>query len=298
MPKNLKYRPITALVAARCRMLGYSERTVDGYASRLAAFEDWCGVDAMQADQAQASAWLTAQRCSRNTLYHNRNALVFLFRSMRRQAIDPQVLPAVRQDRPRLVVVPDPWQVSNLLAAITDLRCRIFCQFLYATGLRLNEARAVQIGDLDLADRSLLVRFGKGRRSRRTILPDGIIAALQAYRRACAPSALLFPNAACQPERPIAEGRVNLALANARRRCGLACQVTAHRLRHCFATHLHERGAGVFEIQRLLGHASIFSTLRYLGMREERRSELCVIGDLIAALPAPRLEQQRILFSA
>ena len=50
----------------------------------------------------------------------------------------------------------------------------------------------MQIADLDLADRSLLVRFGKGRRSRRTILPDGIIAALQAYRRACAPPALLF----------------------------------------------------------------------------------------------------------
>jgi hypothetical protein len=55
---------------------------------------------------------------------------------------------------------------------------------------------------------------------------------------------------------------------------------------------------GVVELQRLLGHSSVFSTLHYIGGREERRRELRAIGDLLAALPAPRLEQQRICFSA
>jgi integrase len=298
MPHNLKNRPITALVAARCRMLGYSRRTCESYAHHLAEFEDWCGSDAMHADQEQASAWLASLECPRNSRYHYRMALLFLFRRMRGEAVDQLLLPAIRRTQPPRHVVADPWQVANLLAAIANPRCRVFCQFLYATGMRIGEAQEVRIGDLDEVDGSVAVRLGKGMRARRTILPLGLIAVLRAYRTTCQPVSLLFPAGTSAPDRPLARDRVNEALAGARRRCGLACHVTAHRLRHCFATHLHERGAGVVELQRLLGHSSIFSTLGYIGGREERRRELCAIGDLLTALPAPRLEQQRIAFTA
>ena len=298
MPHQLKNRPITALVAARCRMLGYSDRTCESYAHHLARFEDWCGCDPMRADQEQASAWLVSRACTRNTRYHSRMALIFLFRRMRGEAIDPLLLPAIRRSPVLRRPVADPWQIANLLAAIANPRHRVFCQFLYATGLRIAEARAVRIGDLDEVDGSVAVRHGKGMRARRSLLPAGLIAVLRDYRATWRPSSLLFPADACEPDRPLAEAQVNDAIADARRRCGLACHVTAHRLRHCFATHLHERGVGVVELQRLLGHSSIFSTLAYIGSREERRRELCAIGDLLAALPAPRLQQQRICFSA
>lgn len=298
MPINLKHRSITALVAARCRMLGYSARTSESYAHRLAQFEDWCGVDAMHADQEQASAWLASLECSRNSRYHYRAGLVFLFQRLRNEEIDQRLLPSLRPCRPERRPVADPWQIANLLAAITNPRTRVFCQFLYATGLRISEAQAVRVGDLDEVDGSVAVRQGKGMRARRTLLPLGLIAVLRAYRVMWQPASLLFPAETSTPDRQLPEDRVNEALAEACRRCGLACHVTAHRLRHCFATHLHERGVGVVELQRLLGHSSIFSTLAYIGSREERRRELCGIGDLLAALPAPRLEQQRIAFTA
>jgi integrase len=298
MPKNLKFRPITALVAARCRMLGHSERTCESYAHHLACFEDWSGTDPMDADQELASAWLAALECTRNTRYHCRMALVFLFQRMRGEPVDRLLLPPIRRSPALRQAVADPWQVANLLAGIANPRLRVFCQFLYATGLRIAEARAVRIGDLDEVDGSVAVRHGKGMRSRRSLLPASLIAVLRDYRATWKPSLLLFPADACQPDRPLDESQVNDAIADARRRCGLACHVTAHRLRHCFATHLHERGVGVVELQRLLGHSSVFSTLHYIGGREERRRELRAIGDLLAALPAPRLEQQRICFSA
>lgn len=298
MPHYLKHRSITALVAARCRMLSYSKRTCDSYARSLAEFEDWCGTDAMHADQEQASAWLASLECSRNSRYHYRVGLVFLFKRMRNEPVDQRLLPSIRPCRPERRPVADPWQVANLLVAISNPRYRVFCQFLYATGLRIGEAKAVRVGDLDEVDGSVAVRLGKGMRARRTLLPLGLIAVLQAYRATWQPTSLLFPAEPSTPDRQLPEDRVNEALADARRRCGLACHITAHRLRHCFATHLHERGVGVVELQRLLGHSSIFSTLAYIGSREERRRELCEIGDLLAALPAPRLEQQRICFTA
>lgn len=298
MPRNLKNRSITALVEAQCRLLGYSDRTSENYAHQLAEFEDWSGATAMHADQEQASAWLASLRCTRNTRYHRRMALLFLFRRMRGEEVDLHLLPAIHRSLPPQLPIADPWQIANLLAAIAEPRCRAFCQFLYATGLRIGEAQAVRIGDLDERDRSLAVRLGKGQRRRRTILPSGIIAVLRDYRATWAPVSLLFPGGSAVPEQPMPEERVNAALAAAGRRCGLATTLTAHRLRHCFATHLHERGVGVCELQRLLGHASITSTLRYIGSREERRRELSEIGDLLAALPAPRLQQQRIPFMA
>ena len=298
MPRHLKSRSITALVAARCRMLGYSDRTIDSYARNLAEFEDWCGSAAMHADQEQASAWQASLECTRNTRYHCRMALLFLYKRMRGEMVDLHLLPSIHRVRPVPQVVADPWQVANLLAAIVNPRYRAFCQFLYATCLRIGEAQAVRVGDLDEVDGSVAVRLGKGMRARRTILSPGLIAVLRAYRAWWKPTALLFPAESSAPERPLSEERVNEALADARRRCGLACPITAHRLRHCFATHLHERGVGVCELQRLLGHSSIFSTLGYIGMREARRRELSEIGDLLAALPAPRLEQQTIPFSA
>jgi integrase/recombinase XerD len=72
--------------------------------------------------------------------------------------------------------------------------------------------------------------------------------------------------------------------------------VTMHTLRHAFATHLHERGAGVGELRRLLGHSSVVTTMHYLGLRDGRRAELTRIGDLLAALPAVDHGQQRIAF--
>lgn len=297
MPHQLKHRPITALVAARCRMLGYSERTCESYAHHLVHFEDWCGVDPMDADQELAAAWLASLECTRNTRYHCRMALIFLFQRMRGEPIDRLLLPPIRRSPALRRAVADPWQVANLLAAIADPRLRVFCQFLYATGLRIAEAKAVRVSDLDEVDGSVAVLQGKGMRARRSLLPVGLAAVLRSYRAIWQPTSLLFP-AKGGADWALSEDQVNAALADARRRCGLTCHVTAHRLRHCFATHLHERGVGVVELQRLLGHSSIFSTLVYIGSREERRRELCVIGDLLAALPAPRLEQQRICFSA
>ncbi|HAT09590.1 MAG TPA: hypothetical protein DCS97_03140 [Planctomycetes bacterium] len=297
MPHHLKNRPITALVAARCRMLGYSKRTCDSYAHSLAAFEDWCGSDAMHADQEQASAWLASLECSRNSRYHYRVGLVFLFKRMRNESVYQRLLPAIRPCRPERRPVADPWQIANLLAAITNPRTRVFCQFLYATGLRRKEALAVRVEDLDLRDGSVLVRCGKGGRTRRSILPASMAGLLAQHRRRWSGRGLLFSADGSGEGKVFQIDRAGHALLMARRRCGIENPITAHHLRHAFATHLHERGVGLVELQHLLGHASIQTTVGYIALRDERRVDIARFGDLIAALPALAPEQQRIAFA-
>lgn len=89
---------------------------------------------------------------------------------------------------------------------------------------------------------------------------------------------------------------INGALHDARGRVGIHRRISLHRLRHCFAMHLHERGAALVELQGLLGHSSPALTLVYLGLREERCGDLARLGDLVAGLPQVQAEQGRIAF--
>jgi integrase len=300
MKPRCKDRPIATLVTARCRMLGMAKRSAESYTYRLVSFEDWCGGSAMEATQEQAGAWLT-YRATRgdgaNALFHNRCALVFLFYRMRGMEIDPRHLPSLRQPRASHRTVPSPAQIAQLFAAMPDPLLRFFCQFLYATGLRRKEALAVRVEDLDLRDGSVLVRCGKGGRTRRSILPASMAGLLAHHRRRWSGRGLLFSADGSGEGKVFQIDRVSHALLMARRRCGIENPITSHHLRHAFATHLHERGVGLVELQHLLGHASIQTTVGYIALRDERRVDIARFGDLMAALPALAPEQQRIAFA-
>lgn len=282
--------PITELVFARCRLLGYSLRTAGSYAAALRQFERCSGVPAMLATQAQAAAWMLKIRGTACTLHCRRHALNFLFRGLRGEEIDRRVLPPTKRPPARAVDVPSPQEIAAILAAIPHPDQRLFCSFVYATGLRLREAVAVRFADLDLVAGTLLVRQGKGGAQRRSILPASLHGDLRRRAHSRLPEALLFP----PPNGSI--HNLTQALCDARRRAGVVRRVTTHTLRHGFATHLHERGIGVCELQRLLGHTSVLTTMHYLGQREGRCAELARVGDLLAALPQLDAGQQHIPF--
>jgi integrase/recombinase XerD len=169
-------------------------------------------------------------------------------------------LPFPRKET-RLPVILSSAQVSCLLQSISNPRYRMFFTTIYATGLRLSEARRLEVADIDSARNTVRVRQGKGRKDRYVMLSPRLLEQLRQYWKAYRPARLLFPG--LDPERPLAERTLQDALREARDKAGLSPQVTAHTLRHCFASHLLERGANVRVIQLLLGHASLKTTARY-----------------------------------
>ena len=169
-------------------------------------------------------------------------------------------LPFPRKET-RLPVILSPAQVSTLLESISNPRHRMFFTTIYATGLRLSEARRLEVGDIDSARKTVRVRQGKGRKDRYVMLSPRLLDLLRQYWKAYRPARLLFPG--MDPERPLAERTLQDALREARQKAGLSPQVTAHTLRHCFASHLLEAGVNVRVIQLLLGHASLKTTARY-----------------------------------
>ena len=107
----------------------------------------------------------------------------------------------------------------------------------------------------------LRVEQGKGSKDRYAMLSPRLLEVLRVYWRAARPNDYLFPS--WRKGRHINAGALQQACHDAWLRSGLRKKVTAHTLRHSFATHLLENGADVRVIQVLLGHSCIDTTARY-----------------------------------
>jgi len=131
-------------------------------------------------------------------------------------------------------------------------------------GLRISEAAALRWRDVDLEGRYLVVRDGKGGKDRSVPLHPILLAEL----------------AAEPPHRPnwAVAGKVDgsgmavksMAHIFERWLPALGLAISAHQLRHSFATELLRKRADIREIQELLGHESLETTQRYLALDPER----------------------------
>ncbi len=132
---------------------------------------------------------------------------------------------------------------------------------IYAAGLRVSEAVALTIKDIDSARMVICVRQGKGRKDRYVMLSEQLLDILRDYWKRERPQHWLFPGP--DPVRPVTTRSVQRACRRIAHAAGLDKSVTVHTLRHSFATHLLEQGVDIRVIQDLLGHRQITSTTRY-----------------------------------
>jgi len=153
-------------------------------------------------------------------------------------------------------------EVERLFRAVQSVKHRAILMTAYGAGLRISEACSLQINDIDSHRMLIHVRDGKGSKDRYVMLSERLLGVLRAYCKCVHPRRpYLFPGLI--PGRPITPGAVQGALRKVLVDCHFSKRVTAHSLRHGFATHLLELGNDIRTIQRLLGHASIQTTARY-----------------------------------
>jgi integrase/recombinase XerC len=152
--------------------------------------------------------------------------------------------------------------------SLSGLRDKAMLEVLYSTGIRVSELTGMNEQDFDARQGLIRIR-GKGSKER--IVPVGkrAIAAVQAYRKALA-EARDFAN---MPEEPavflgnrgkrIAARVVYRILGDWVRNCGISFRISPHKIRHSFATHMLDAGAGLRSVQEMLGHKSLSTTQKY-----------------------------------
>lgn len=152
-------------------------------------------------------------------------------------------------------------------STVLGLRDRAILELLYGAALRNSELGQLDLKDIDWPRHLLFVREGKGKKRRWVPMGEEAELWLEEYLQKSRP-ALAGPHSG---ERvflsrlgcPLSRHGLALLVRRLARRAGLEKHITPHCLRHSCATHMLRRGAGMRQLQVLLGHDQLKSTQTY-----------------------------------
>ena len=151
-------------------------------------------------------------------------------------------------------------EIQKLLWATQNIKHRCIMFLLYSAGLRISELLNLKWEDVDEYRMIIYVRGGKGRKDRITLLSKLALDYLKHYIGLYEPTEWLFEGPGGEQ---YSSRSVNHSIHRYCKIAGIRKRVSAHTLRHSFATHLLERGTDLRYIQTLLGHESSLTTERY-----------------------------------
>ena len=173
-------------------------------------------------------------------------------------------------------------EVARIVAASPNPKHRMLLTTCYGCGLRLSELVGLKVRDID-GERGLLrIEQGKGAKDRLVVVSPGLLGHLRRYWCAQRPSYWLFPG--LRPEVALSHSTPQKVFTQSKARAGVEKVGGIHSLRHAYATHQLEDGLPVQELQRLLGHDNIHSTLRYVHWVPNYREGSTRHSDLVAGL--------------
>jgi integrase/recombinase XerC len=174
----------------------------------------------------------------------------------------------------KLLAGPEKLLANEAISPFAALRDRLVLEVLYGGGLRVSEAVALNYGDVDFGTGSARV-LGKGRKERICPLGDAAMAVLKQFRdhqardtARAAPVLVTERHGRMTPAEVQKLVKKYLALAD------LPMDITPHKLRHSYATHLLNAGADLRSVQELLGHASLTTTQIYTHTSVARLKEI------------------------
>lgn len=198
---------------------------------------------------------------SRDTMRLNVCAFRHYYKSMenRQDIIDD--IPYPKKEK-HLPIILSGAEVKLLFESTKNIKHRLILKLAYSAGLRRGEIINLKLSDFDTKQMTIRVNQGKGRKDRYTILAKNVIKELNPYLEYHKPSKWLLNGR--MPGSQISIGAIYWMVLNARERIKINKDFHLHTLRHSFASHLLASGVNLVNIQRLMGHEDIRTTMVYL----------------------------------
>jgi integron integrase len=288
------------------RLRGYAEATAQAYChwiKRFILFHGKRHPNTMAVPEVEQFLGHLAERefVSASTQNQALATLLFLYRHVLRTPLADRIQASRAKRYKHLPTVLSVDEVRRLFGAMEGTP-RLMAELTYGAGLRLLEVHRIRVGHLDFDAKRIQVLDGKGRKDRYTLLPQGLVPALQRqiagvarihaddlgkglgsvilpyafFRKSKEASRqlrwqFLFPSQTTFSDPKtgnsgrwhVGPGCLQKAIRRATECAGLTKRVTVHTLRHSFATHMLRDGCDIRTLQVLLGHGHVNTTMVY-----------------------------------
>lgn len=258
--------PLRERMRREMRVRGLKPRTITSYVSNVRQLVERTGIHPAKLTEERLTEYLDElleqRKVAPSTFVQHVCAMQFFFTHVvpRDFSILDQARPGRRESLPTVISVE---QVAAVLHCVRVPRIFTYCSVIYGCGLRRSEALAVNAEHINRERCALHVVDGKGGKDRIVPIPPRVLEILHEHMQRenviwgplflspLIPGKLMGPDSAAR------------GLHLATRDAGIKQHITPHTLRHCFATHLLERGVSLRVIQQLLGHRNIQTTALY-----------------------------------
>jgi integrase/recombinase XerC len=256
-----------------------SQHTVKNYKRDLSCLSNYCEsksislwTDLKQTDIRSYMASRHRQGLSSTSLQRELSAIRSFFNFLLKNQLTDnnpgQYIKAPKKTR-KLPKTLDVDQIKSLLEAGTnstiEIRDLAMFELFYSSGIRLSELAQLNLTDIDLTDKSLMVRSGKGGKSRMLPIGSKAVVAINTWLEhriksiTSAETALFISTRGTR----LGQRSIELRLKQWCKKKGIAENIHPHMLRHSFATHLLESSQDLRAVQELLGHSNISTTQIY-----------------------------------
>jgi len=240
-----------------CKLMGYSMETIKVYTFILRKFLKYIDKMGFKLINSSVKYYLVSLDVSVNSCRLEYAALRFFFREVLKKPFTVDEIPLKRRVL-KLPKVVSKEKIKLLIHCAKNIKHRLIIKILYSSGIRLSELINLKRSDIDFDRNVILVRQGKGKKDRITLVSKSLQKDLLKY----------YSNYEFQTDY-IFEGRkgkytkksVQEVLKKIGKKIGI--KIHPHMLRHSFATHLFDSGIDIRQIQKLLGHSDLATTQIY-----------------------------------
>ncbi|MFC5472105.1 site-specific tyrosine recombinase/integron integrase [Cohnella suwonensis] len=252
------------LLSRQLRLRGYSSKTITAYCGQVRRFYDF-----YEKNRELSMTELIPRYCngllrlefSHSYVNQALSSVKFYLEKVCGLKAEPGAYIRPKKEK-KLPDVLSAKEVMRLFAAVSNPKHRAILVLTYSSGLRVSEVVRLRMADIDRDRKTLLVRQGKGRKDRQTLLSEAAYATVLAYVKQEKPGGgWLFPGA--DSNRHLTERTIQKVFEQSVKKAEIRKNVSVHSLRHSFATHLLEGGIDIRYIQQLLGHKNVATTEIY-----------------------------------
>ncbi len=269
-PNNKEFKKKYALHCKHLKLKGLQPKTIDAYSRAIRRIGEYFNgnLDDLSENQLIDYFHELLERLSWSAVKLDLYGLKFFYTHVLKKTwVDIPIIKPPKTTRIPDIITPD--EVHRLLMSTHKLSYRVFFFTLYSMGLRLGEGLRLQVGDIDAINHRVHIRNAKGNKDRLVPLPKNTLQVLRRFWSIHRHPTFLFPNRKYglknihKAQTHLDRGGVQVAMKTVVDELGIKKKISCHSLRHCYASHLLEAGVDILELQSILGHVSVLTTVKY-----------------------------------